>query len=525
MEYKKIFTSNLILFSLFLVSIILRIPSVYQELPPYVFCDESMYLGDTIRMWRSKGLDSLLVNEFRAGPLNSYLPLLMLKGINFFVNITAWGTTETLIAGRMLLCVLINSLAIFFVYGAATTLFGNKVVGLYSAAAFMFSPLVISTSRYWYPDSYVIFFAAGTVFFLSKILINSKIWVNYLFIGIFLALTISVKYSGIFFLFPIGLIFLINLIKIIYSKKYQEIKFFAISALIVLLSFLALLMILNISAFFKWDLFLQAFNWNINNYSPQSNVNTKGIYYYLIVLFILSFGLMGAPVFIFGYLKIILRNPIIMSMVFFPPVLILSYVGGRYGIVVHRNAIIVLPFVLPVFGYGLNELISIVTNRKSCLPIKIVIIAFISGLTLVLSLQSLSSFSHDLRVDSRVLAYKWISENIPSGSMIGTNEFCSGSSPAEQNKNTLVIDPEMRKNLDYYVFNTYWNSVVDPAYKRKGLLEIEEQKYIHFYQFNAINLYFSDADQRTLESIIPQEYQILRVLNSNGPDIVILKRM
>jgi len=65
---------------LILIFIISRCFSFFQEMPPFTFCDESIYLDATVKMLKTS---SLYVDEFKSGGFN-ILPITIISKIFYF---------------------------------------------------------------------------------------------------------------------------------------------------------------------------------------------------------------------------------------------------------------------------------------------------------------------------------------------------------------------------------------------------------------------------------------------------------
>ena len=70
-----------ILFCIFVISLVSRLPLIWNNLPPYQFCDETIYFEEVMRMILT---GDVLPNEYRAGGFNLYPAFYLLKILNFF---------------------------------------------------------------------------------------------------------------------------------------------------------------------------------------------------------------------------------------------------------------------------------------------------------------------------------------------------------------------------------------------------------------------------------------------------------
>ena len=83
---------SVIVFIIFLLAVLLRLPFLFTELPPYQFCDETIYFNQLIRLIEHKDA-SYDFYEFRAGGFN-FLPMLP---ISYLVNLLPYDNELTLI--------------------------------------------------------------------------------------------------------------------------------------------------------------------------------------------------------------------------------------------------------------------------------------------------------------------------------------------------------------------------------------------------------------------------------------------
>ena len=90
----------------------------------------------------------------------------------------------------------------------------------------------------------------------------------------------------------------------------------------------------------------------------------------------------------------------------------------------------------------------------------------------------------DFKTDSRIVAESWIQENIVfnSSTTFGTNEGCSGDSPATKTGET-IYDPNFDLGLDYYILNDYWSSKITNNNSRQNIFTVRNHKNDHFYYY------------------------------------------
>lgn len=511
----RFFTSNCsekcLLIIIVLMASAVRLPSLFQELPPYLFCDENIFYGEAKRLLHS---NTYLLNEFKAGALNIYIPLFFIKIIDYFKYFKL-NDENIIILGRLVLVCIINPLSIIFIYKSSIAIFKNKIIGLISAISFFLCGMVYGVSRLWYPDHFLIFFASGFLYYLSITIWSDRNYKNIIYLAIFTASAISVKYTSLLLAIPIFTSIVLDR-KIINNKIY-----FLNNILLFLVTFLAFLGIVNWSVYINFDKFISDFQFNIVNYQPSLEFNWVGVKYYFSTVYFLSFSLLGFFIILYGYIYSFNFNRKFFIISLISPLFIIIYLGASYNIQVHRNMMVCMPFILITFSAGFYAALELMKNHGS--KYKFLIASILIIVTGYQASQIISQFINDLKIDSRKVAYFYISKNIPLKSTVGVNEVCSGQSPAEQNSNTIIFDPLMSQKLDYYVINSYWMSPFDPAFKSLGLLTSFTPKYLHFYVFNSAKLFGSQNEN--INDLVPNNYQIIENIKFSGPEIIILKKV
>lgn len=524
-SFKNFINSSSGLVLILLLAVLIRIPAIFQELPPYLFCDESMFADEAFAMLQQ---GRVLTDQFKAGGLNIYIPLLIAKTLFFFNNqifsYTLFGYTNFVILGRIAYVLLLNPLTLVFIYFSAVELFQKRTIGLCAALAFLISPFVLANSRMWYPDHYIVFFSAGLFYFLIRHYKAPLQRINYPLVGAFLALTISTKYTGLLLVPVVGLVLLTNLFWPInrvpsYTRKnwLRIFNWLCVAAL----STLVVLLIVNFSAVANTPKFILDFNFNVENYRQYGSLGWRGVAFYFFTLYYFSLGGFGVVAILLGCQDIFKAHPRLILLLL-APIALATYLGLS-GLVLFRNMTIFLPLIFLIAGVGIHRLceyVSAGTRLKKTLSTLVLIGIVFSQLP-----QLAISIKRDFATDSRIVAEYWLKKNIPPMSTVGTNEFCAGPSPAKVAGLSTQIDPGMKQNLDFYVFDTYWASVFEPVYKgNQGALQEWDQKYLHFYFLNDIDIFRWKTRPLPADAVVPSGYQIIKRFKSNGPDVLILQK-
>ena len=481
---------------------------------PYQFCDESVYSFQVDGMLRS---GANVTQEFRAGGFNIY-PMLIFLRVLRFVNPVNLDFNSVLVVGRILMVVLPNALTVFVLYSLARQVTIWKWSGLTAICLYTISPVIFGLSRIWYPDHYIIFYSSILVLIILKILNNSKNKYEYFFFGGTLGILISIKYTGIFLL-PLLVVLILNgnngKTKVGNNSKIRiSVKNFGLG----LLGLFATFAFFNFSILFHTSKFLLDFNYNLANYARGPGIRYSGVMFYFYQIFVVSW-LPAILVFWFiGILECFKRGIAFTAIFVFFPIGFVTYLGLA-GTVINRNITLILPFIIVCLILGVSKSFCYPKAAFYTLILPLVVLIVSYGI-----FTTTKSFSQDLKPDSRIIASKWIAENIPANSDIGTNEFCSGPSPANIITSNIGIDAYVKKSYTYYVFNSYYPGVFFDFYKSMNILQSPSQKYTHFYHFNDSNVLKWSWDLN-VSKYVPPGYSIIKRFAYDGPEIIIIKKV
>tara|TARA_Y100001980_G_C14334850_1_gene150984 strand:- start:86 stop:646 length:561 start_codon:yes stop_codon:yes gene_type:complete len=184
----------------------------------------------------------------------------------------------------------------------------------------------------------------------------------------------------------------------------------------------------------------------------------------------------------------------------------------------NRNINFLLISVLLLTTYGIEKSLNSVKFRKlnySVITLMFTFMLYSFVLTII----------DDLKTDSRAVAESWMQENINFGTSttFGTNEACSGDSPAAKIGET-IYDPNFDLGLDYYILNDYWSSKITNNNLRQNIFTVRNHKNDHFYYYLNLDLisnrHFADVEKFN----IPDGYEIIKTFDGNGPKIYILSK-
>jgi 4-amino-4-deoxy-L-arabinose transferase-like glycosyltransferase len=513
-KFVDIHKSRALVFALMLASFAVRLLPIRQELPPYSFCDEDIYADEARRLITS---DSWVTSEFRAGGMNIYPTVIVGKLLQYLGKDITLSTS--IITGRFLGPVLLGSLTTILVYLIAFEISKNRSVALLAGIFFILSPAVYAYGRISYPDHFIYFFSAGFLYYLLKAIRNSSTFADFAILGIFLGTSASVKYTGIFLLVPFAVVVLAEIYRnrLDSAKVARSIIRFTATAIASACTFL----LINFSALVEPRAFMAGLRYNIENYENFQGSTLTGAGYYLFVSYIMLFGILGSLAVVVGYAKLCRKGPLFLFVIASFPIF-LSSLLALGGLVLNRNMSITIPFVIPVMALGAYSMFHTLRAKLGNNAAIFCALIFFAQPSYAFGTSAL----HDLKQDSRLLASPWIKENIPNGTVIGVGGTCSNMSPAQTAGFQTEIDAFLDQKKEYYVFVSYWGSPFDDFYRKNvGIFQVVDQKYLHFYHFNDRKIFRLPKEKLSLNDLTPTGYEIIKVISSNGPDVIILERI
>jgi hypothetical protein len=499
---QKIYYSSLVL-----VVAIKTIP-LRDELSPFQFCDETIWINEVSRMIQS---GSLIPQEFRSGSTSILPVFLAAKLLTTIFQHDLTSDELTLLARALLI-----------VGGAAMTflIFGRvlqklKIASWLIAPActlLLLNPSQLAFSRYWYPDHFIIL--PSTIFLLTCVNVISskqKSSRHFFYVGLAFALLVSTKYTTItasVCFFPLVMAHINT------TSRFSQVKVAIRRLLTISVSAIALFSLLNYGIFFHYIKFTRDFRFNLQNYS-QLPGGLNSLLFYTWMLIVAPFGLLGFPLIALGVRGVWKKSLSLLLAVV--PFLVFLLIGlARSGVTISRNIAVGLPFVTLFLVVGINQWISNSRNRsQSSISMHLV---FPLLLLLPVAGESLISIRSDLRADSRDQAVIWINKNIPMDTNIGNNEFCSGISPGDVAGIKTTNDPTFSLQLDYYLINSYWDSPLSPYYQSNL-----NQRFFHFYRLKNGSIPI-DFQRLRRQDYVPEGYEIVKVIDGDGPEILILKK-
>lgn len=505
----------------FLINLVIRVPGIRLELPPFTFCDENLWRVSTVSALQE---NNIVLNEFRAGSINTY-PVLFLSKLweIIFGSIT---DTQVVVIGRALLPVLLGSATVFFIFKIVFLLTSNKIYSFISILLFTISPFSYAMSQYWYPDHYIYFFSSAFFYFLIHVIKDSSDLRSWIYLAVFFSFAVSSKYTaGALVLSVATFIILVFFSRRLRDKYQTSIQQLLINTMFFSLVSAFLISLLNFSAFLNPESFLWAIENTQSNYS-RTSFNLEGIRFYSFIFLYMPLPGIGFILFFIGAFFLIRSNFLVFSSLVTPILFLIVFMGSAV-LVINRNLSIFIPIMFAFSGIGLGlilEKVKLKSSAKSSVARVIISAIFIA----LPSYYLVNSIRSDLNTDSRVLAREWININIPAGSVVGSNNLCSAPSTADPNVFQVIEDGLIEKKLPYYVIDSFFRpSVIEGFYRSKGIIQEGKQKLHHYYfGFYDYDVFRFQREPELIDNYVePLGYRVLARIKGAGPEIVILKKI
>lgn len=478
-----------------------RFQSTNSELPPYLFCDENIWLAEVLRM---KSSHTFVTNVFISGPLNTYPVLITSILLENFTE-SMLTSANIVVLARLLLTFFVAILTSITLFILSRMLVRSNRVALGSVLLFNIAPYSISQSRIWYPDHYSSLFCLLLVISAIKVLQNFTKKQHFTY-GVILGIALSVKFTLFF-----GIISLLYVqISALISKKVTA-KDLAASQLSLCVGFIISFFTLNFSIIIEPQLFYNQMNFNFDLYKDAPGVNFGGYLYYLILLFlVVATPLSLIPIFsgMFSLYRINYKLFIILILPIFLQVLVM----GRSESLLNRNINQFIPLVCFFVALGFEFLYS----RRSWQTVLLCTVSLI-----LITTQSGLNLLNETKDNSYLKAEAWIKDNIPKGSSVGVNWSCDIGSPADRFFSTTITG---ELGLDYHIFSSYWGSPFDSFYRDKSIIQELNPKYLHFYHNGDSSPLAFNFSHKSLDSLVPENYKLISVIMGNGPDFIVIQK-
>lgn len=519
--------SKTYVFYLLIIGVILRLPAIFfQELPPFQFCDEDIYSNEVFKMLTE---NRFFTQEFRSGGINIY-PSYLLGKLFYLITGRLPELNELIILTRFFFSGILNASTLFILAKIGKITFKDALrPQIILLLGFICSPMVAGVSRIWYPDHYIIFFSSLFLYYLLLFIEHGKTKERWIFakLGIALGLMVSAKYTGLLLAVPLIVGLFIDYRSKFKTKKIKEFIAIYLPDLTIMGIFtIAVLLLFQFSAIIYPDHFIEGFKFNLSNYNRSGpSFNFQGILFYFVILFISSLGIVGFALYLTGAFIFFKRQRSLFYIFLSFPLFIVIYLG-KANLVINRNMIIAVPFILPLFANGLDFCLRIISkqNKHKKIFFTLLLAAMFLGDPVY---KLIEQFTVDLKTDSRIIARQWIDENIPEKSIIIHNEFCSGESPAKAQKFSLKKDEgNLSDSFNYYIYNDWWDSSIKDFFSKKSLLLESKYSQLHYLHLNDKMPLSLNRQQDSFNNLkAEKKLEVVKEFSSSGPRIVILKKI
>lgn len=502
-----------------LVAVLLRIEPLNDELIPYIFCDEEIWLREAKRMLS----ENTIVPEVFLSGSPVLLPVVIVAQV---VNALSDGLINTELSNSLItadnrllvmarICLLIPSIlgSVYFINKTFRVMKVSNFSRLIALLVLAISPTGLATSRYWYPDHFIIFPASLVLYAVIRVGVNqnssNRSWVG---VGMAIGLLASTKYTGIW-----AIMATIPLLYSLWNTEYQlQSRFVRLAQRTVSLigGTLGSFAFINYGAIANPKLFLRDLSANNANYE-QFTGGVSAMITHIWYAMVLPFGILALPLLAIGILRLASQSRALLFAITLFPVFLVG-VLSVYGFGVPRNTFVIFPFLVLVLGMGIDSM----HKPLRCIRITPRLSAIILFVTLApMAAESATGVVRDWKPDSRLLAENSIKLSIPISATVGVNDGCSGGGVIRIKGYKTVNDPMMSERLDYYVFDSYWRSPLTAAYKGDWW-----QRQFHFYRFGDDSIPpFPILSKPELQ--IPSGYELLTKFSGDGPEIVVLRRI
>lgn len=511
---------------IFSVNLLLRLPGIFQDLPPHTFIDEYIYTEWAFKMYKGEFWQP---NAFLAGGMNYYLPTISMR---FFSYVTGFqfDYVSFTIFSRLITVGFLSSVAPVFVF-AATLLIarGQIIAALFASISMTISPMALGLSRVHYPDEYIVFFSA-LLLLLSLIIFqntNGKL-LKLLLLPLVMAMTVSVKYSA-------GYLFLVPLYYYLLSQTKTRVV-----SVVIEMAAIALLMLIFfyfINPYMDLELLEDALRFHKNHYvNGHAGLETDGsfgagILFYSKILYLTAFGILGFVVYAFGVVRMIkiVRPEHCLLILLLPVVFILMI--GSYKIVINRNLMGILPYFFIVLGFGFSLMYEflIKSSNDGSSKYKLFFITIFFLFTLIEPVARISSsLRKDFLQDSRVVADNWIKSNIDDTKTIGyslMSQCCGPEHPSDKIWNLgmpVSTKSQSDKCVDYYVMDSWFYETAAGLGRSVFELPIYHE---HHYMNTAYGNYNSNIVKGDIQRKFLSKFELIKEFSGEyyGPNVYIYK--
>lgn len=337
------------------------------------------------------------------------------------------GYDEIFLVGRQL-SIFFELLTVILIYYLTHLVFKNKTISLLSMFFYTIAVFPIQQAHFFTVDSFTVFFSTLTIYLLLTFLEKKKLIYVFLTSASF-GLTLANKTS-------IGITLPVFILAIISSKKFSlKIKFLIQSCFSIIIFLLGIVISFRIFQPYAFDsLFTVSRHWlqNISeahkmitgeiDYPPNIQwAYTKPLIHPFLNILFWGYGIFPTLLSLSGIILLFIKK---QKIIFYRELLLIIFsliIFFYQGIQLAKYMRYFYPIypVLSVFaGFAIYELITPLNKN-----FRLFLLFLIVFLSLLWPFSFLSIYT---KLHSRVLASKWIYENIPPGSKITSEEWDDG---------------------------------------------------------------------------------------------------
>lgn len=501
------FRENLALMALLALGFLLKLPTLFHDLPPFNFCDEGIFTLPAMDIFYRK---YRLSSEFRAGQISIYLGVLANVLMSAFRRVLS--LSDIIQNSRLLTLCVLNSLTGFLLFKTVVRVFGSKLQAYLVWGAYLLSPAILGIARWHYPDHYISFFVALFLYFFLASKPRSIGFKQLCLIGISWGLVCSVKYTGFFLVIPIFIYFVSDIFRGQIGNLFNSRTLFKLTIMFgVVFGFAGIAFFMTNPGLIRFPKsFVNWFMWNVANYtSPAERSFANNYAYYAFLAFIGPFGGFAILVALISSLRLFKENRALTLVLWsFPICLILKL--GSYEAVMSRTMLVTECFVLLLISYG----IRLGIERWKAKPIYLFL--FLGILLVEPIFRGYVTLSRDLRPDARRLASEWVKNNIPKEAKIAEVEVCG--TPHQMLEEYRGIWP--RQKADFFLESS-WSS---PRFSTGQSTVWNTWNLMNHHFMVRGGLPFTVKEREIyLKSI--ENFEIIKEFKGYGPDIFLYQRV
>jgi hypothetical protein len=500
------------LMALYVVNVVLRLPGIYQELPPLTFCDEDLYTFNSYAMYNSKTWTPL---AFEAGGANFY-PHMLVAHLWTALTGQQFSIDRFILLARILGPVLIGSTMPLFVVSAVAELDRRKISMVAAAVISTLSPLTLGLSRIFYPDHYIIGPAAALILLCIKITKPEAKLITFAAAGALVGILASIKYTGAFMLLFFLAMFVVGTWKGNAVRAATDLR-----PLLAGIAAVVAFAVLNPFIVANPHLLLDVLQVHHDHYTVgHAGLEAdNGRLFYLFMISCFAFGVLGSILLLVGSISLLYRQPRI-AIPLIGTLLLFVWIIGGYLMVINRNITMILPIALCIMAIGAADMMDAARNQWPQTRWGLALIALMFLTEPVW--RDVMSLRNDFQRDSRAAMQDWIKENIPAGAPIGFSSICN--TPYDPSRNPLIHNPQLERQPkchDYYIRDDWIYQSFGPGNNPLLWPVISEHHYIN------IGRGFTSPVTRKMMDDYQSNYTPVKTFSDRdyyGPSVTISKR-